>query len=120
MTKLQAIEERNIDSPLYQLFDTLGKKWTLHIIVCVYKNIHSFSWIMEALPRINTRILSERLDELVGKEYLIKKSNPKNEYYLNKKWEDLIDNLKSLKEWIKDTQISKAKSNNKNNIKNNI
>lgn len=98
------IKEWPDDCPLYQLFDTLWKKRSLHIIVCIYKGIHSFSGIMKSLPKINTRILTERLDELIQQDYIEKKAlskrSSKAEYYLWEKWKDLIKNLQSLKQRI--------------------
>ena len=56
--------------PVYQLFELFGKKWSLHIIVCISQNINAFSTIMKRLPKINSKVLSERIDLLIEMNYI--------------------------------------------------
>lgn len=51
--------------PAYQLFDLLGKKWMFYILICIDQNINSFSGISKRLPKINSKMLSERIDLLI-------------------------------------------------------
>lgn len=101
MTQLEEIDKQLNDSEFYELCNMMGKKWVLLILLSIYANVHTFSGIMKAIPKINTGILTKRLNELVDKDYIIKSS--KSEYHLSKKWKDLIDCLKSLKERATET-----------------
>jgi len=57
--------------PIYSIIEKLSKRWTLLILrVFMERRKLRFSEILEALPQINTHILSKRLSEL-EKEGLI-------------------------------------------------
>ena len=109
MTQLEEIDKKLTDSKFYELCNIMGKKWVLLILISVYADIHTFSWMMKYIPNIKTSILTKRLNELIEKWFIIKTS--KFEYYLSNKWEDLIEWLKSLKERAsktgRDKQIQK-------------
>lgn len=96
MTQLEEIDKALSNSEFYEICSIMGKKWVLLILMAIYADINTFSGIMKAIPKINTAILTKRLNELVDKDYIIKSS--KAEYHLSKKWKDLIECLKSLKE----------------------
>lgn len=51
--------------PVYSIIDFCSKKWAMHILrtIADHKTMR-FSEIKEALPEINSRMLSERLTEL--------------------------------------------------------
>ncbi|MBQ5945062.1 helix-turn-helix transcriptional regulator [bacterium] len=67
MTKLEEIDKVLIDSEFYELCTLMGKKWVLLILLSIYANIHTFSGIMRVIPKINTSILTKRLNELKDK-----------------------------------------------------
>ena len=96
MTKLEEIDKALIDSEFYELCNIMGKKWVLLILIAIYTDTHTFSGIMQSIPNINTSILTKRLNELKNKWYIMKTS--KSEYHLSKKWKELIEWLKSLRE----------------------
>ena len=83
----------------------MGKKWVILILIAIYTDAHTFSEMMKAIPKINTGILTKRLNELVDKWYIIKAQN--NKYHLSNKWKDLIEWLKSLRDWAIETWIDK-------------
>ncbi len=86
----------------------MGKKRVLLILISIYADIHTFSGIMKAIPKINTSILTKRLNELLEKSLIIK--TPKFEYYLSEQWNELMEALKDLKEWAAQTGRKRKKS----------
>ena len=114
MTRLEEIDKTLIDSEFYELCNMMGKKRVLLILLSIHANIHTFSGIMKAIPKINTGILTKRLGELVDKEYIVKSS--KSEYHLSKRWKEIIEWLESLRERAietgRDKQIQKNKNHN--------
>ena len=98
MTQLEEIDRELTDSKFYELCNIMGKKWVLLILISIYADIHTFSGIMKAIPNINTSILTKRLNELVEKWFITK--SKKSEYYLSEQWKELMEWLKSLKEWV--------------------
>ncbi len=105
MTQLEEIDKKLTDSNFYELCNIMGKKWVLLILISIYANIHTFSGIMKAIPKINTSILTKRLNELVDKWFITKSS--KSEYYLSERWKELMEWLKSLKERANETGRNK-------------
>ena len=100
MTQLEEIDKELTDSKFYELCSIMGKKWVLLILISIYANIHTFSGMMKAIPKINTSILTKRLNELTNKWFITK---TKAGYNLSKKWNLLIKWLKSLRERIIET-----------------
>jgi len=105
MTDLEKIDKELIDAKFYELHNVMGKKWNLLILIAIYEDIHTFSGIMKAIPKINTSILTKRLNELVNKGFIIKTA--KNGYNLSEKWSLLMDWLKSLRERLLETGRNK-------------
>ena len=109
MTNLEKIDKNLNDSKFYELCNIMGKKRVLLILISIYSDIHTFSGIMKAIPKINTSILTKRLNELVDKWFITKTS--KSEYHLSAQWEELMEWLKSLKQRVietgRDKQIKK-------------
>ena len=101
MTQLEEIDRELTNSKFYELCNIMGKKRVLLILISIYADIHTFSWIMKAIPKINTSILTKRLNELVDKWFVTK--TPKFEYYLSEQWLELMEWLKSLKERVIET-----------------
>ena len=111
MTNLEKIDKSLNDWKFYELHSIMGKKWNLLILIAIYEDIHTFSWIMKAIPKINTSILTKRLYELVNKWFITKTS--KIWYNLSEKWNLLMEWLESLKQRVietcRDKQIEKYK-----------
>ena len=111
MTQLEEIDRKLTDSKFYELCNIMGKKRVLLILISIYADIHTFSWIMKAIPKINTSILTKRLNELAEKWFITK--TQKFEYHLSEKWKELMDWLKSLKERATETGRDKQIKKNK-------
>lgn len=85
----------------------LTKKWTLLIILEIYKGEnHSrrFSELKEHLNGITPKILSERLQELESEGIVIKKIDSsvvpiKSEYILSESGMELMEVIKGIKYW---------------------
>lgn len=101
MTQLEEIDKELTNSKFYELCNIMGKKWVLLILISIYANIHTFSGIMKAIPKINTSILTKRLKELVDKWFITK--TKKSEYLLSEQWKELMEWLKSLRERVIET-----------------
>ena len=97
----------NIDCTIYKTSNFIGKRWTLPILLELYKGnlkFKRYSEIKKNLPTITPKILSLRLKEL-EKEKLIKKNIDtsafpiKCEYSLTESGEDFIKIIKDIKKW---------------------
>ena len=96
MTNLEQIDKDLNDSRFYELCNIMGKKRVLLILISIYSDIHTFSGLMKTIPKINTSILTKRLNELIDKWFITKTS--KFEYNLSEQWNELMEWLRSLKE----------------------
>lgn len=105
MPNLEKIDKELIDAKFYELHNVMGKKWNLLILIAIYEDIHTFSGIMKTIPKINTSILTKRLNELVNKGFIIKTA--KNGYNLSEKWNLLMNWLKSLRDRLLETGRNK-------------
>lgn len=92
---------------IYRTADFVGKKWTIVILLEIYKgksNAKRYSEIKNKIPDITPKILSARLKEL-EKEGLVSKkvdasSFPiKCEYSLTKRGSEFITIIKYIKKW---------------------
>ena len=87
--------------PIYRIIDFCSKKWAMHILRSIADaKTMRFCEIKEALPDINSRILSERLSEL-EEEGLVERTvtNDKPiciEYSITEKGADMRDIFKSF------------------------
>ena len=96
----------NSDCTIYKTADFIGKKWTILIILELYKGEKEkrYSEIKKRLPGITPKILSLRLKEL-EKHKLIKKTTDKSkfpikcEYSLTESGREFIPIVKSMKQW---------------------
>lgn len=95
------------DCTIYQTANFIGKRWTLLILLELYRGESKqkrYSEIKKGLTKITPKIFSLRLKEL-EKEGLISKkvdasSFPvKCEYSLTKSGEDFISIIKDMKKW---------------------
>ncbi|MEK6816955.1 MAG: helix-turn-helix domain-containing protein [Nanoarchaeota archaeon] len=92
---------------LYRTADFIGKRWTLLILLEIYKGERQtkrYSQIKSSLPQITSKILSTRLKEL-EKEGMVRHSITAesfpivSEYTLTKSGEEFVGIIQSMKTW---------------------
>jgi len=89
---------------IYKTADFIGKKWTIPIILELYKGKKRYSKLKKSLGNITSKILSTRLKEL-EKEKMIKKiiDNSKFpikcEYSLTKSGKEFMPIIQDMKKW---------------------
>lgn len=79
------------------LFTLIGKKWALFILHAVQEWNHSFTEIRTAIGDANTKILTDRLSELVDYSLLIK--NDLGKYALTPLGNELTTRLMDTAHW---------------------
>lgn len=79
------------------LFTLIGKKWALFILNAVQEGSHSFTEIRKNIGDANTKILTDRLAELIEYELLSKTENGK--YELTPLGNDLTTRLMDVAHW---------------------
>ena len=92
---------------IYQTIDVISKKWTLLILLEIYKNGRKkvrYSDIKKNMEDITPKVLSTRLKELEKQELIRKtidasKFPVKSFYQLTKPGKELITVIKTFKEW---------------------
>jgi len=96
----------NNDCTVYKTMDYLAKKWTIMILLELYKgeSWKRFSKIKESMKDITPKVLSERLKELEAEGLIMKRVSAtafpmKSEYALTEMGVDLIDAIKEIKVW---------------------
>jgi DNA-binding HxlR family transcriptional regulator len=92
--------------PVYAILEILSKKWVMHILRTLCgKGKMRFTDIKEALPEINSRILSERLSDLENEKLLtrtVEQTKPITILYeLTEKACDLKSVFSSVSTWAK-------------------
>lgn len=95
------------DCSIKKVVNFLGKKWTLLILLELYKGESEwrrFSQIKKDLDNITPKLLSIRLKELereklIVKRVSIKRFPIKSEYRLTESGEDFINVIKNIKKW---------------------
>ena len=101
------------DCTVYKISNMIGKKWTLPIILEIYKGksqTRRYNELKHSIPPITPKILSTRLKDL-EKEGVIKKtvdasSFPiKSFYQLTKSGKDFIVIIRDIKKWALKYQI---------------
>lgn len=98
---------------VYKTVDFISKKWTLLILLEIYKGKESkkrYSEIKNSLPDITPKILSTRLKELTKQDLITKHIDTsgfpvKCEYALTKSGLDFISIIKDIKSWALRWQI---------------
>ena len=97
----------NENCTVYKTVDYLAKKWSLLILLELYKGESDwkrYSEIKKKIPDISPKILSARLKELEKHGIISKKIDTtyfpvKSEYSLTKSGIDLIQIIKNIKKW---------------------
>ncbi|MEN7982455.1 MAG: helix-turn-helix domain-containing protein [Nanoarchaeota archaeon] len=90
----------NENCTIYRTADFIGKKWTIPIILELYKKKKRYSELKKSLVNITPKILSTRLKEL-EKEKIINnsKSQIRSEYFLTKSGKEFVPIIKDMKKW---------------------
>lgn len=97
----------NKKCPIYQVVGFIGKRWTLLILLELYKGRYKwkrYSHIKDRLLDITPKILSARLKELEKQGLITKRIDVKNfpvksEYRLTKSGEEFVNIIKDMKNW---------------------
>lgn len=92
---------------VYKTMDYLAKKWTIMIILELYKGDcgwKRFSEIRDSMKDITPKVLSERLKEVESEGLVEKRVDAstfpvKSEYRLTEMGMDLVDAVKNVKMW---------------------
>jgi DNA-binding HxlR family transcriptional regulator len=104
MSMRTKIEEWKDSCHLYQFFEIFWKKRMMHIFQCIATWYNSFSWISKRLPKINPKILSERLDTLIEYDLIIRNVSQwkplRINYELSEKWKSLHEQFQKLNLWV--------------------
>lgn len=79
------------------LFTLMGKKWALFILNAVAEGASSFTEIRKNIGDANTKILTDRLAELIEYELLSKNENGK--YELTPLGKELTEKLMNVAHW---------------------
>ena len=93
------------DCSVYQVVDIIGKKWTLLILLEIYKIQRvRYSVLKKRIPEITPKILSARLKELAKEGLIVRETDARTfpikcEYSLSQSGHDFIDILKEIKNW---------------------
>ncbi|MDD3407711.1 MAG: winged helix-turn-helix transcriptional regulator [Methanomicrobium sp.] len=92
---------------VYQTVRYLTKKWTLLIVLELYKGenyTRRFSELKDSIPGITSKLLSERLKELEEEEIIIRRVDAgsfpvKTEYSLTESGVEIIKIISDIKKW---------------------
>ncbi len=95
------------DCHIYRAINFVGKRWTLLILLELYKGNSTwkrYSELKNRLLDITPKILSSRLNELKKEGLIIKKISSvrvpiSSNYRLTKKGEDFVCVIKEMKKW---------------------
>ena len=99
------------DCTIYRTANFIGKKWTLLILLELYKgekkvedNWRRYSEIKAGLEKITPKVLSARLKELEKEKMIIKKIDAssfpiKSEYSLTNSGKEFIKIIQQMKKW---------------------
>lgn len=83
--------------------EIIGAKWTSLILKELYESPKRFCEFEQAIPKINPRTLSQRLDDLETHGIITKQRfnemPPRIEYTLTEKGQDLLPVLKAMAAW---------------------
>jgi DNA-binding HxlR family transcriptional regulator len=80
-----------------ELFTLLGKKWSLFILHAIGNGSHTFTEIRSSIGDANTKILTDRLAELV-EEGILEKSQ-QSHYLLSPLGRELDKKIRKLGKW---------------------
>lgn len=92
---------------VYQTMNIVGKRWTIHILLELYKGEKKekgFNELKRKLGGITPKILSARLVELESEGLIVKQTDNstvpgRSEYFLTESGEDFIHVIQEIKRW---------------------
>lgn len=92
------------DCTIYKTMDIIGKRWSLLILLELYKGSEHFNILKNKLPGITPKILSQRLKELVDDTLVLrvidKDATPiRTKYSLTDSGKDLVKVINEIKKW---------------------
>jgi DNA-binding HxlR family transcriptional regulator len=92
------------ECPVCGLIDLMGRKWTLHLVWTLREEgPMRFNELERQAEGISPRVLSDRLDELVGRGLVERRDHdetpPHVEYELTPKGEGLDEVLEAYRDW---------------------
>lgn len=101
MRAMVKFKQSSEQCPVYGIIEFCSKKWAMHILRTIAdQKTMRFCAIKEALPEINSRILSERLTELEERGFInrvVTGDKPISiEYHITEKGADLRSVFKSF------------------------
>jgi DNA-binding HxlR family transcriptional regulator len=99
-----AMEERARVCPLFhRAIELVGKRWTGAIIRALMDGPRRFGELLDSVPGLHDRLLSERLKELEGEGIVARRVYPetpvKIEYQLTPKGRDLVKVVREMHRW---------------------
>lgn len=103
--KLSKTENGVFSCPVTEIWQLLGKRWSLPILYTITKNERiRFNELKKLLSEISATVLSERLSELESQGLIIKKMfaeiPPRVEYSLSPKTNELGKIIEELNDWV--------------------
>ncbi|MBR9676046.1 helix-turn-helix transcriptional regulator [Candidatus Woesearchaeota archaeon] len=107
----------NKNCTVYKTVDFIGKRWTLLILLEMYKGVNHkkrYNVLKNSLPHITSKMLSARLKELQKRGLLKKKVDSTtapitSEYQLTKKGVGFINIIKDIKGWALNWDLKNKK-----------
>lgn len=87
--------------PVFQgSIEFLGRRWTASILRPMFHGPVRFTDLLETVPRLSARLLSQRLDELAEAGYVVRTScDDHHAYQLTDKGRDLAPVFASMHAW---------------------
>ncbi len=87
----------------HRAIELVGKRWTGAIVQALMSGPRRFGELLEAVPGLHDRLLSERLKELEGEEMVLRRVYPETpvriEYELTAKGRDLERVVAEVQRW---------------------
>lgn len=78
--------------------ELLGSRWTASILRVLLCGPHRFSELLDAIPRLSSRLLSQRLEELTAADMVVRDTSSLA-YVLTDKGQELRGMFMALEEW---------------------
>ncbi len=88
--------------PVRDALDVVGNKWRLLILLSIASGNHRFNAILESIPKLSSKVLSEELRFLEANLLIEKREDIENfwlKYYLTSHAETLEDVVIALQNW---------------------
>lgn len=88
--------------PVRDALDVIGNKWRLLILISIADGNHRFNSILESIPKLSSKVLSEELKFLETHLLIEKKEDPENlwlKYYLTPHTDTLEEVVTALQKW---------------------